>query len=166
MGAMDSKPGVMKSRLLSLLRRPLALSLLAIGQFPIVSMALLEGINQARCAVWQCQFDDDASMRAMTLVGVVLMVVYALLSLLMVLPLTLLLRHWFGKLVSSLLGASSFGLLVAWIFYLPAVDSFARFVSFGLWLSVPWFIAGAIACALWSHQSLPPVLINNADAGG
>jgi hypothetical protein len=129
---------------------------LAITLSSVTAVGLLVGMSEAACLVQRC-VQDDASVRALAMLGMPLLFAYLLLSWLVVFPAMLLLRKRLGRVVSAASVACLCALGIAVFFHIPSVDG--AFVNTAQhiipWFGTPWMLGGILALTLWPHRSGP-----------
>ena len=127
--------------------------ILAVVLSSAVAVGLIIGLSEGACLFREC-IRDDAAIIATALLGIPLLVIYAALSWLVVFPSMLFLCRNVRKVVASGLAALSFSIAFALFFHRPGVDGSFYNTALHLvpWLTLPWFVGGIVAMALWPEQ--------------
>ena len=120
----------------------------------VLTMAFAYGIDQASCAINSC-VDDDASRRAMAILGIPIFVLYTLVTWGVIYPTMLSLRKYFGSYFSPALVSVPVSYFLAILFHEPGVDG--NIVNtplvFLAFLGVPWYCGGLVAILLWPNKA-------------
>jgi len=130
----------------------------------IITLVVFYGIDFLTCAIHPC-VDDDASRRAMTMLGTSLLILYIVTTWGIIYPLMLVLRKYLGKFVSPLIVSILFTSLLALVFHDPQVDGnvLNTIFVFLIHLGAPWYLGGFTAILLWSNKTVEPIKNPRAD---
>jgi hypothetical protein len=123
----------------------------------VLTMGLTYGIDQASCAINSC-VDDDASRRAMAILGIPIFILYALVTWGVMYTAMLSLCKYFGSYFSPALVSVPVSSLLAIMFHDPGVDGniVNTLLVFLVWLGLPWYCGGLVAILLWPNKASQP----------
>ena len=129
----------------------------------LVTVALAYGIDQAGCAINSC-VDDDASRRAMAILGIPILILYTLVTWGAMYPIMLSLRKHFGNYFSPALVSVPVSAILAIMFHNPEVNGniINTLLVFLVWLGTPWYFGGLVAILLWPNKASQPTPKNGA----
>jgi hypothetical protein len=118
-------------------------------------VAVLLGVSETNCLVRGC-VDDDASIRAIGLLGMPLLFAYLLMSWMFVFPFMLGLRERLGRRWPPAIVATVCALLSAALLHRPDVDGSFLNTALALvpWLGGSWFAGGVVALTFWPAANL------------
>jgi hypothetical protein len=115
-----------------------------------VTMSISLVMDKAFCALNSC-VDDDASMRAMALLGIPLLVIYILATWGVLYPIMLAARRKLGLFTAPLVVTVPVSLVLAVVFHRPDIDGdlMHTVALLAPWFGVPWYCGGLAAIWLW-----------------
>lgn len=105
-----------------------------------VSLVLAWGLGEIDCAFREC-VEDDASNRAIALVGPYVALAYMMTTLAAFLLAARVLAKRRGLIFAALVPSAMLSVFFAGVFYRPDLDSLTGIAGLFLWLFVPWFFA-------------------------
>jgi len=124
----------------------------AIGLSSITLLAVTFALSKIDCLLRPC-VEDDASLRAMALLGIPVAIFYVVISWLTVFPAILLLRRITHPALPIFLVPALASLIVARILYDPLIDG-TFLVSLRYlfpFLFLPWLMGAIVAVLLWPN---------------
>lgn len=105
-------------------------------------------VDALACLLQEC-IEDDAARLADALVGDIVVVGYAVFTLVVVFLPAVRLHRMFAMPVAAAIPSLALAAGITFLVFDPKIDSAVGTLAHGLWLAGPWFVASLIGLAVW-----------------